>query len=56
MTERLSSKTGQRRRGTRYWAAAGLPDNSLAIDQDVLLGRAKLCTDQRGNRKLPPSG
>ncbi len=38
------------RKGDPYtfdWAAAGLPDNSLAIDQDVLLGRAKLCTDQR---------
>ncbi len=29
------------------WARAGLPDNSLLIDQDVLLGRAKTCTDER---------
>ncbi|HSH68618.1 MAG TPA: N-acetylmuramoyl-L-alanine amidase, partial [Deferrisomatales bacterium] len=38
------------RKGDPYtfdWAAAGLPDNSVVIDQDVLLGRAKLCTDQR---------
>jgi len=38
------------RKGDPYqfdWAAAGLPDNSLAIDQDVLLGRTQLCTDQR---------
>ena len=38
------------RKGDPYifdWAAAGLPDNSVAIDQDVLLGRAELCTDER---------
>ena len=38
------------RKGDPYvfdWAAGGLPDNSVIIDQDVLLGRAKLCTDQR---------
>jgi hypothetical protein len=38
------------RKGDPYefdWARAGLPDNSQIIDQDVLLGRAKLCTDDR---------
>ncbi len=38
------------RKGDPYvfdWARAGLPDNSRAIDQDVLLGRARLCTDDR---------
>ncbi|GAB4278376.1 MAG: hypothetical protein Kow0092_34160 [Deferrisomatales bacterium] len=38
------------RKGDPYvfdWGLAGLPDNSELIDQDVLLGRAKLCTDER---------
>lgn len=38
------------RKGDPYefdWSKAGLPDNSQFIDQDVLLGRAKLCTDER---------
>ncbi len=38
------------RKGDPYefdWASAGLPDNSQAIDQDVLLGRTSTCTDRR---------
>ncbi len=38
------------RKGDPYafdWARAGLPDNSRVIDQDVLLGRAKPCADER---------
>lgn len=38
------------RKGDPYvfdWAKAGLPNNAEAIDQDVLLGRVKLCQDRR---------
>ncbi len=45
------------RKGDPYefdWAKAGLPDNSQAIDQDVLLGRAKLCTDERYTDRVTP--
>lgn len=45
------------RKGDPYefeWARAGLPDNSLAIDQDVLLGRAVLCTDERYADRVTP--
>ncbi len=46
-----SYKYGTRsRKGDPYrfdWAAAGLPDNSAVIDQDVLMGRVKLCRDKR---------
>lgn len=47
----VSYKYGTRaRKGDPYtfdWGRAGLPDNSRLIDQDVLLRRAKPCTDQR---------
>ena len=47
----LAYRYGTRsRKGDPYefdWAAAGLPDNSLSIDQDVLLKRAKPCEDKR---------
>jgi len=47
----VSYATGLRsRKGDPYvfdWARAGLPDNSQVIDQDVLVGRAKPCTDPR---------
>ncbi len=47
----VSYRYGTRsRKGDPYlfsWARAGLPDNSQVIDQDVLLGRARLCTDGR---------
>lgn len=36
------------------WAKAGLPDNSRVIDQDVLVGRAKLCTDERYVDRVTP--
>jgi hypothetical protein len=45
------------RKGDPYefdWVRAGLPDNSQAIDQDVLLGRAKLCTDERYTDRVTP--
>ncbi|MEW6488073.1 MAG: peptidoglycan recognition family protein [Thermodesulfobacteriota bacterium] len=45
------------RKGDPYefeWARAGLPDNSQAIDQDVLLGRAVLCTDERYADRVTP--
>jgi len=45
------------RKGDPYefdWAKAGLPDNSQAIDQDVLLGRTKLCTDERYTDRVTP--
>jgi len=47
----VNYRTGMRsRKGDPYvfdWRRAGLPDNSRALDQDVLLGRARLCTDPR---------
>jgi N-acetyl-anhydromuramyl-L-alanine amidase AmpD len=47
----MSYKYGTRaRKGDPYefdWSRAGLPDNSQLLDQDVLLGRAKPCTDER---------
>ncbi len=47
----VNYRTGMRsRKGDPYvfeWGRAGLPDNSRALDQDVLLGRARLCTDPR---------
>jgi N-acetyl-anhydromuramyl-L-alanine amidase AmpD len=47
----VSYKYGTRsRKGDPYefdWAAIGLPDNSQLIDQDVLLRRIRLCTDER---------
>ncbi|MBE0616685.1 MAG: N-acetylmuramoyl-L-alanine amidase [Proteobacteria bacterium] len=45
------------RKGDPYefdWARVGLPDNSQAIDQDVLLGRAKMCTDERYTDRVTP--
>lgn len=54
----VSFKSGTRsRKGDPYqfdWAGAGLPDNSQAIDQDVLLGRTKLCTDERYADRVTP--
>lgn len=45
MTERLSSKTGQRRRGTRYWAAAGL---ALLLALYLLSGIFSVSQDEEG--------
>jgi N-acetyl-anhydromuramyl-L-alanine amidase AmpD len=54
----LNYRLGNRsRKGDPYefdWSRAGLPDNSRAIDQDVLLGRAKLCTDERYTDRVTP--
>lgn len=54
----VSYKYGTRsRKGDPYefdWARAGLPDNSQSIDQDVLLGRVKLTTDERYTHRVTP--
>lgn len=36
------------------WAKAGLPDNSVMIDQDVLLKRVSLCRDKRYADRVTP--
>lgn len=36
------------------WAKAGLPDNSVLIDQDVLLKRVSLCRDKRYADRVTP--
>ncbi|MDW7712583.1 MAG: peptidoglycan recognition family protein [Deferrisomatales bacterium] len=54
----VSYRYGTRsRKGDPYefnWARAGLPDNSQSLDQDVLLGRAKLTTDERYTHRVTP--
>lgn len=53
-----SFKYGTRsRKGDPYefdWAKAGLPNNSVLIDRDVLLGKVSLCTDKRYADRITP--